>query len=267
MKSYYENITISEIFLDFNNPRIARVLEMYQGGEIPSEAISMALGSSSESTGTSYGSLKESIKTNGGIIHPIIVNKTSDGKYVVIEGNTRVQIYREFQEQGVPGDWTKICAVVYEGLGNEFIHAIRLQSHLVGPRDWDPYSKAKYLNSLSNIEKLPMNQIVSFCGGNTNEVLKMINAYIDMEKYYRTQLSADDVFDPRKFSAFVELQNKSVIDALFINKFSEFFIHFSHLFYLIVKTSSRWPPRPRHCATVPPPTRCLRLSLRVCARS
>ena len=221
MKSNYLNLPIVEISLDMNNPRIAKFVEMYDKYSITSEALAIALGSGVEdsSSQTNYSSLYNSIKTNKGIIHPIIVNHQKDGKYVVIEGNTRVQIYKEFKENGVEGDWDTIPSIVYENLSDSEIHAIRLQSHLVGPREWDPYSKAKYLNYLSNEENLPMNTVIEFCGGKKSEVMKFINAYQDMEKHYRPQLSADDEFDQRDFSKFFELQNSSVKESL-VSKFS-----------------------------------------------
>ncbi|MBL4933209.1 ParB/RepB/Spo0J family partition protein [Clostridium paridis] len=221
MESQYQEISIDEIQLDFENPRISKFLEQYSKDQLTSEAISLALGGGSDDkNGTSYGSLKESIKSNQGIIHPIIVNKTHDEKYIVIEGNTRVQIYKEFNESHVPGSWNKIRSIVYNDLSDSQIHAIRLQAHLVGPREWDPYSKAKYLNYLSNQEKLPIQQIISFCGGRVNEIKKFIDAFNDMEKYYRGILSYDSEFDQREFSKFMELQNRSVKDALVINKYN-----------------------------------------------
>ncbi len=220
MDSFYEEVPISKINLDLKNPRISLVIERY-GENVSAEAISLALGSyNGETSGTTFSTLKESIKQNKGVIHPIILNKVGD-EYTVIEGNTRVQIYKEFQEEKVDGNWQSIRSIVYEDLDESRIHAIRLQSHLVGPRDWDPYSKAKYLNYLSNSQKLSTSEIISFCGGNKNEVSSMISAYLDMEKYYRAQLSSDDEFDQRKFSAFKELQNKKIVDALFLNGYTK----------------------------------------------
>lgn len=220
MQSSYMELSTDMIELDFDNPRIAKYVEQYGKNQITSEALSLALGGGSDDkNGTSFSGLKESIKSNGGIIHPIIVNKTLDNRYIVIEGNTRVQIYKEFFQSNVPGDWHEIRSIVYENLDEKDIHAIRLQSHLVGPRDWDPYSKAKYLNYLSNYKKLPMSQIVSFCGGKQNEVTKLISAYNDMENYYRTNLGDDSEFDQREFSKFAELQNSSIKEALVMHKF------------------------------------------------
>lgn len=218
MNSSYKDLKIEEVELDMNNPRIAKFIEIYDKDSLNSEQLALALGSGVEdSSQTNYNSLYQSIKTNKGIIHPIIVNHQVDGKYVVIEGNTRVQIYKEFKEDHIDGNWDTIPSIVYEKLTDSEIHAIRLQSHLVGPREWDPYSKAKYLNYLSNEENLPMGQIIDFCGGRKSEVQKFINAYKDMEKYYRPLLESDDEFDQRDFSKFFEVQNASVKGSLLSN--------------------------------------------------
>ncbi len=220
MESYYMELDIDDILLDFDNPRIAKFIEQYGKEQLSSEAISLALGGGTDDkNGTSYGSLKESIKTNGGIIHPIIVNETREKIYTVIEGNTRVQIYKEFKDNKIPGMWNKIRAIVYHDLEDIQIHAIRLQSHLVGPREWDPYSKAKYLNYLSNQEKLPMSQVISFCGGKQGEIRKFIDAYNNMEKYYRSNLDDDSEFDQREFSKFVELQNSGIRESIIMHQY------------------------------------------------
>lgn len=218
MEKYYKEIEIEKIELDMDNPRIAKFIEMYDKDSLNSEQIALALGSGVEdSSQTNYNSLYNSIKTNKGIIHPIIVNHQPDDKFVVIEGNTRVQIYKEFKENNIDGNWDKIPAIVYKNLNTDQIHAIRLQSHLVGPREWDPYSKAKYLYYLSEKENLPMSQVVDFCGGKKNEIMKYIAAYKDMEIYYRPQLSSDDEFDQREFSKFFEVQNGSIKAVLLAN--------------------------------------------------
>jgi hypothetical protein len=212
----YGMIKIEKITIDLNNPRIARIINIY-GPNPSAEAVSMALGEGatdpSSSSNTTFASLKESIRTNGGIIQPIIINKTGADEYIVIEGNTRLQIYKGFHKDKVEGNWGQIPAVIYNDISNEKAHAIRLQSHLVGPRDWDPHAKAKYLNYLRSEEQLTLEQLTDFCGGNRNDVLRYIDAYKDMEEYYRPQLR-EDTFDPKKFSAFMELQNGKITSAL-----------------------------------------------------
>ncbi len=218
----YMKLPIESVELDLNNPRIKQWLEIY-GDEITSEGIALALSASSGSGNTStYTALKESIRVNKGIINPIIVNREVDGKYVVIEGNTRLQIYKEFAVADPEGPWHEIISIVYDQLPINQIHAIRLQTHLVGPREWDPFSKAKYLNQLSNIDKLPMEMIISFCGGKSAEIRKLIDAYVDMMSFYfpkAAELGEDP--DPREFSKFAELQNRSIQEALAVHHYSK----------------------------------------------
>ncbi len=213
----YVELPVAEIELDKSNPRIALGISRFD--PITSDIMALLLGSTSESCV----SLRESVRENGGIIHPIVVNKRADGTYVVIEGNTRLQIYKDFIKAGEPGDWTTIRAIVYNCLGDNKMHSIRLQAHFIGPREWDPYSKAMYLNYLANIEHMPMNTLISFCGGSSkaSEIRNMIAAYNDMEKYYRPLCDDDTQFDIRKFHGFVELQNRNIIDCLMIHGYNK----------------------------------------------
>lgn len=207
----YEKLDIGKVELDMENPRIVKFLEMYSEEALTGEAVALALGSSgnADDGSTGYYNLKDSIRVSRGIIHPIIVNYRSDLKrYVAIEGNTRVQIYRELKEE-YPDEselWSQIPAIVYRDLPKEHIDMIRLQAHLVGPREWDAYSKAKYLYQLNVKEKMPMTQLVNYCGGKASEVPKQIRAYEDMETYYRNALEDESAFDSKEFSKYVELQ-------------------------------------------------------------
>ena len=221
--SYFENLKVDSIELDLTNPRIARIMEMYTEATPENIALALGVNSSDENSnaGTSYLSLKQSIRTNGGIIHPIIVNKQPNGEIVVIEGNTRVHIYKEFKKKEYPGAWDIIPALVYDNMDNKRIDSIRLQAHMVGPRAWDPYSKAKYLAHLSNYEHLTAEQIVDYCGGNKREVNNYIVAYEDMEKYYRPILDSEQDFDQSRFSAFVELQAGRVCESLLNTGFTK----------------------------------------------
>ena len=209
-----EMLPIDTIELDKENPRIKHFLEMYT--DITSEMIALALtDSSSGDTSTSYRALRDSIKVSKGIIHPIVVNHNEDNTYTVIEGNTRLQIYKEFAESQPEGPWNTIPCLIYNQLSRVEKHEIRLQSHLVGPRDWDPYSKAKYLYQLSEVEHLPMNAIISMCGGGKTEIESYISAYVYMERYYRAYIKRSGLeFNTRDFSKFVEYQKSTIKNAI-----------------------------------------------------
>lgn len=221
-----ENIAISDIVLDVRNPRIAPWIETVTG--TPSEDwILLALGKHSgddeeHSNATSYSSLKESIRAGGGIMQPITVSQRDDGKYVVIEGNTRVAIYLELASDGVPGHWGAIPAIVRSGSDEKTEHAIRLQAHLVGPRPWRPYAKAKYLHDLQQHQKLSTDEIQAICGGGgrRREIEEYIQAYKDIVEFYIPALDGEPV-DASRFSAFVELQKPPVVQALLKHGYSK----------------------------------------------
>jgi hypothetical protein len=210
-----ELVSVADIELDRANPRIRKFLEMYP--EAPTaEQLYLALGAAGDDEGessTSFDKLRNSILTNGGIIHPVILNRRNDGSLVCIEGNTRVALYKNFLEEKVAGKWAQIPALIHDQMDDNQADAIRLQVHLVGTRPWDPYSKAKYLHHLRTQALLPFTQIVDFCGGRQKEVLESINAFSDMEKYYRPIVDEGN-FDTSRFSGFVELQKPGVKEAI-----------------------------------------------------
>ena len=219
----FMTLPVETLVLDTSNPRVARYIEMYDG-VVTDEQMSLALGAANYEQGestTTFQSLRASIRTHGGLIHPILVNRANENRLVVIEGNTRALIYSQFRTDDNSGRWDEIPAIVYDQLGQEDIDAIRLQAHLVGPRQWDPYSKAKYLDYLSNSEHLTTDQIIDFCGGQRTEVHRFIDAYNDMESHYRPLLASDDQFDPTRFSAFVEMQAPRVQEALLASGYTK----------------------------------------------
>jgi hypothetical protein len=63
-----------------------------------------------------------------------------------------------------------------------------------------------------------MGWIVDFCGGRHKEVVESINAYIEMEQYYRPIVDEGN-FDTSRFSGFIELQKpgikQSIVEAGF----------------------------------------------------
>lgn len=236
----HQSVVVDDIELDRSNPRIRKFLEMYGNDPTPDQ-IFLALGAGNDdeggaSTSTTFEKLKQSILTNGGIIQPVILNRSQEGSLVCVEGNTRVALYKHFQKTGVKGNWTHIPALVHDEIDEASVHAIRLQIHLVGTRPWDPYSKAKYLYELRTQDHLPFATIVDYCGGRQTEVVESINAYADMEQYYRPLIGDDGDFDTTRFSGFVELQKPGIKQAITVAgfDFSDFatWIHEGKLFPL-----------------------------------
>jgi hypothetical protein len=223
-----QNLPVKDIRLDHANPRIRKFLEMY-GEEPTPEQVYLALGAAGDDeneSSASFEKLKNSILTNGSIIQPIIVNRETTGALVCIEGNTRLALYKSFVEDKVKGNWSSIPSLVYEAMDQAKIDAIRLQVHLVGVRPWDPYSKAKYLHYLRTQELLPFATIIDYCGGRAKEITISIDAFNDMEKYYRPIIPDDGTFDTSRFSGFVELQKPTIKEAILEAGFT--FTDFAH---------------------------------------
>ena len=135
-----ELVAVADIELDRTNPRIRKFLEMYPD-EPTADQMFQALNVAGDEDGdssTSFQKLKNSILTNGGIIHPVILNRRADGSLVCIEGNTRVALYKDFVSENVTGSWTHIPSLVHEQMDDNQVDAIRLQVHLVGARPWTP---------------------------------------------------------------------------------------------------------------------------------
>jgi hypothetical protein len=241
-----QNLPVKDVRLDHSNPRIRKFLEMY-GEEPTPEQIYLALGAAGDDeseSSTSFEKLKNSILTNGSIIQPIIVNRKKDGTLLCIEGNTRLALYKSFLQDNVKGNWSRIPALVYHDMDEAKINSIRLQVHLVGVRPWDPYSKAKYLYHLRTQELLPFSTIVDYCGGRKKEIIESIDAFNDMEQYYRPIIPDDGTFDTSRFSGFVEMQKTGIKEAILEAgfTFADFgrWIHEEKLYPL---QSVRWLPK------------------------
>jgi len=226
----HKELSIDEVNYDLDNPRIKKFLDMYTG-EITAarmyQALAVGLDDDDEkpagkNSPVTFSSLKASIRTNNGIISPIIINKIKDGKLIVIEGNTRLAIYREFYDNGKKKEWGMIPSIVYDDLDEDSIDAIRLQAHLVGPRPWDPYSKGKYLDYLERTEKFNIDRLADYCGGRKKDVEVLIQSYKDMEKFYRPVIEELSLyFDYTRFSGFVELQSAKIKSSLYRHGYDE----------------------------------------------
>lgn len=201
------NLNIEVVDYDPENPRIAPYLEGVEG--VNHEYIGEAL----QPGDAKFLELKQAIRTSGRLINPIIV-KMEGERYLTIEGNTRLSIYKLFHSEDPENElWQTISALVYEDLDEQGIHAIRLQAHLVGVRNWSPFAKARYLFELYNNAQMPAASLVDFCGGNRHTVMRNIAAFQVMNSDYRDAVP-EDQFDGRKFSLFYEAQKPKTNTAI-----------------------------------------------------
>ncbi len=218
MSESYTMLDVNEIEFDTDNPRIKKALEKY-GDRLTAERIHFALTTAgTAATGaSSYASLRDSIRAARGITIPITV-VTRNGGYTCIDGNTRLAVYKDFVSKGEEGDWTTIKTIVRSNAKPEDIERIRVSAHLVGAREWPAYEKARYLHYLRNQEFMDYGQMIQLCGGNKTDIERQIEAYHDMNRFYRDMVD-DQAFKIDRFSGFVELQKPGVKEAIWTADF------------------------------------------------
>ncbi len=123
--------------------------------------------------------LKESIKSNGGLIDPVIVR---DGDFVVLEGNSRLAAYRLLNRDD-PVQWGKIkCKVLPSDIDDSAIFALLGQYHIIGRKDWDPFEQANYLYRRLQQTKLPIDYMADELGisrQKANSMVKVIEFMIE----------------------------------------------------------------------------------------
>ena len=214
MTERHEVLNVSSIDYDTENPRIKKALEKY-GDKLNAERIHFALRSASEGErGTSsFLGLRDSIRACRGIQSPIVVTARGD-RYHCVDGNTRLAIYKQFLKEQPEDRWSQIKAIVLEDVTQVDIEKVRVAAHMVGAREWPAYEKARYLHYLRNQEFMDFSEMVALCGGNKKDIERQIDAYHDMNEYYRDVVD-DTAFHIDRFSGFVELQKPGIKDAIF----------------------------------------------------
>ena len=215
METVQQILPVEQIDFDPENPRIKAWLEKY-GDAVNDDRIRFALRSSMDDGApgsSSFESLKGSIRAARGIAAPIIV-VPKNGRYVCIDGNTRVLIYQELGEERATGDWDSMKAEILQNAGKREIETIRITAHLVGSREWPAYEKARFLHERRNEQFMDYAELIAICGGNKRQIDEQISAYHDMNKYYRIP-NSDEAFKMDRFSGFVELQKRGIKESIF----------------------------------------------------
>jgi hypothetical protein len=168
-----------------------------------------------------YVKLRQAIEANQGLMTPIWVQERGGGRYVTIEGNTRVIAYRDLHQKLLNDQtYAKIPARVLPGdVSPQVIHFVRIEAHLRGVTPWEAYDRARYLYYLYDKQGMPLGQLARLTRLTEKEILNSIAAYRTMtEHYLPTYKDPNEVL---KFSYFAEYHSKkSIQDAVSRNGFS-----------------------------------------------
>lgn len=161
-----------------------------------------------------YNRLKDSIEANGSAMVEIWVAKKGD-KYLCIDGNTRVMIYRELRDK-YPNrlEWQKIKSkVLPENIDDRDKNFIRLMAHLRGVNEWQVYERARLL------------YVLWYNKGYTEEELRNTTklSITDIRRWREAYKIMNDQFLPKysqksdaltKFSYFVEYQTPKITNGM-----------------------------------------------------
>lgn len=193
-------IPINDIELDATNPRIGLQSDI-NSESMDQNEIEFYL---ERKNVVAFEKLKVSIKENNGIVNPIWVKKVGN-KYRIIEGNTRLVIYRQLRTSEKDGDnyFSKIKCYIITGEVDEYkTDFIRLTAHLRGETPWDAYEKSRYLFLLSD-KGYSTNRLEKLTKLRGNDIQNSIYAFKLMSEQFLPKYGKDpsDVF---KFSYFVE---------------------------------------------------------------
>lgn len=205
-------IPLKKMILDIENPRIQYYLDTRLNDTIKQDHIEFALRTSNDM----YEKLRDNIEQNRGIYNPVWVVNEGD-YYRVIEGNTRVLIYKELSEKYFNDEnWKSIDSYVLPIAVERYkINFIRLEAHLFGTTPWDAYEKARELHRLHKEEDYPLKRLQQLTKLSAYDIKNNIQAFMDMqEQYFPHYYSPGEQF---KFSYFAEFRKNKSLKKLFQN--------------------------------------------------
>ena len=211
-KAPTRKLPLELVELDRDNPRIQFLVDNELSKGTKQEDISQAklrLGLRVK-TKSSYESLRESIETKG-LLEPIWVFE-ENGKYIVIEGNTRKIVFDELAAKYPDKpEWKKIEArILPPNTSEEVIAFIRLEFHLGGKLRWDPYERARYLYNLQQ-KGYTISRLAREARSGETEIKNDIKAFEIMRDHFLAKYG-DELDNPvSKYSYFVELVGKKKV--------------------------------------------------------
>ena len=85
--------------------------------------------------------LEPEVKRHGGLMEPILVRHDT---MEVIEGNSRLAVYRHFHQKKTEGEWEYIPCEIVSSLTDDQQAAFLNQIHVKGKTSWSAYEKANF---------------------------------------------------------------------------------------------------------------------------
>lgn len=163
--------------------------------------------------------LHKQIKIAGGLMEPPVVLQTSEGQYVVKEGNRRVVCLRRLSKEAHEGRLAKEgyqyskdhfdevqCIVLPQNLTQKDVDSLIGTRHVSGPKEWATLNRAWYIYEMYNRDNMDYDEIRQVLGFGKGTVIRMVKAFEKTMDYGKKHPEDKAWF--RKFTYFDELFKK-----------------------------------------------------------
>lgn len=182
------------------NPRIYSIVWKDNGVEPTQEEIFDAL----SKTEHVRENLVPSIRSNGGLIEPVLVRKN-----VVLEGNSRLAAYRVLAHKD-PKTWEQIrVRILPDTISDSEVFSLLGEFHIVGKKDWLPFEQAGYLYRRFKNHGVTEDQLHTEVGLTKAKIRHLIRVYgfmLDLDDRNPTRWSYyDELLKGRRFNHAREL--------------------------------------------------------------
>lgn len=210
-----EDVPIDLIELDEDNPRIGYYKDNQSivTDHFTQDQIAFGIQAGYQDA---YIHLKENIESNGSTMVEIWLAKKGD-KYLCIDGNTRVLIYRDLQKK-YPSkpEWRMIKAKIpIKEIDERTKDFIRLMAHLRGVNDWQVYERARLLYLLSATKGYTDEELRISTKLSIHEIKRWRLAYMIMNDQFLPKYEHNsDAHALSKFSYFVEYTNPKILNGM-----------------------------------------------------
>lgn len=136
--------------------------------------------------------LAQSIKENGGLIDPVVVQ---GGTNIVLEGNSRLAAYRLLAKKD-PIRWGHIRAkVLPHSISESEIFSLLGEYHIIGKKDWAPFEQAGYLYRRSVTHGIPVQALAKEINLGVRKISHLIDVYRFMLERDERDVSRWSYFD------------------------------------------------------------------------
>ena len=125
------------------------------------------------------------VKRHGGLMEPILVRRDT---MEVIEGNSRLAVYRQLYQKNEEGDWELIPCYIVSGLTEDQQAAFLNQIHVKGKTTWSAYEKANFAY-VRKEQGLDVDKIAELFGESKATIRKRIRVIDTMKRNGDNQLS------------------------------------------------------------------------------